>query len=145
MSDYTDTFDISTTSSRADDLDIPVFLLRGVGGMEFHPLANLFPLLDGKEFNELVIDIRENGLVSPVVLYEGKVLDGRNRYRACLAAGVEPRLIPFEGNDPVAFVVSANIKRRHLGESQRGMIAARIETMKHGGDPQVGSRCKFAS
>jgi hypothetical protein len=62
------------------------------------------------------------------------ILDGRNRYRACLAAGVGPVFRPFTGDDPIRFVLAANIHRRHLTESQRAMIAAQIATRQHGGD-----------
>ena len=61
-------------------------------------------------------------------------LDGRNRYRACLRAGVEPRYRDYEGDDPVGHVISMNIQRRHLNESQRGIIAARLANMPRGGD-----------
>jgi hypothetical protein len=71
--------------------------------LEAHPLANLFPLLEGEEFAELVADIKAHGLIEPIVIHEGKILDGRNRYRACLAAGVRPWFKPFDGTDPVAF------------------------------------------
>ena len=56
----------------------------------FHPLADMFPLMEGDEFNELVKDIRRNGLKQNIIVHEGKILDGRNRYRACLEAGVDP-------------------------------------------------------
>ena len=59
--------------------------------LPFHLLANLLPLMEGDEFEELVEDIREHGLYQPIVLYEGAILDGRNRYRSCREAGVEPR------------------------------------------------------
>ena len=55
--------------------------------LPFHPLADLFPLLEGEDFEQLVTDIRENGLYEPIVMLDGRILDGRNRYRACLSAG----------------------------------------------------------
>jgi hypothetical protein len=97
-----------------------------------HPLARIFPLLDGKPLEELVDDIRINGLREPIVLHEGKILDGRNRDRARIEAGVEPRYETYSGSDPLAYVVSLNLKRRHLDESQHAMVAARIARLPKG-------------
>jgi hypothetical protein len=97
-----------------------------------HPLANLLPQLDGGAFDELVADIRVNGLLEPITIYEGLVLDGHNRLRACKAAGIEPRFVTFDGDDPLAFVISMNLRRRHLDESQRAMVAARLANLRQG-------------
>ena len=100
----------------------------------FHPIAEVFPLLEDAALAELSTDIREHGLIEPIQLHEGAILDGRNRFRACLAAGVEPRFVTFQGDDPVAFVISVNLKRRHLNESQRAMVAAKLANLPRGGD-----------
>ena len=86
--------------------------------------------MEGDRFTELVRDVRENGLLHPVVLFEGKILDGRNRYRACLEAEVAPRFEEFAGDDPVARVVSENLRRRDLSASQRAMCAAKAKGLR---------------
>ena len=101
-----------------------------------HPICDLFPRMPGEEFVALKKDIRENGLLEPIWLYEGKVLDGRHRHFACQEVGVEPRYRQYEGSNPLGFVISLNLNRRHLSESQRAMVAASLETMQHGGDRQ---------
>jgi N6-adenosine-specific RNA methylase IME4 len=97
--------------------------------LEFHPLARLFPEMDAEQFAALTEDIQANGLREPIVLYQGSVLDGRHRYYASIAAGVEPRFETYDGDDPLGYVISLNLKRRHLSESQRAMVAAKLATL----------------
>ena len=99
--------------------------------MTAHPCADLFPLIEGREFDELVEDIRKFGLRTPILVDgEGRVLDGRNRLRACRQAGVEPHFETWNGRGSEAeLVVSMNLHRRHLNESQRAMVAAKLKEM----------------
>jgi N6-adenosine-specific RNA methylase IME4 len=103
-----------------------------------HPLAGLFPTLEGAAFDELVVDISAHGLREPVVLLDGMILDGRNRFRACITAHIEPRFVAYTGDDPLAFVVSANLHRRHLSESQRAMVAAKLAALRRGANQHSG-------
>jgi N6-adenosine-specific RNA methylase IME4 len=91
--------------------------------MEYHEYANIFPLIEGDDFNNLKEDIRIKGQSEPIVLFEGKVLDGRNRLRACEALGLKPVFKEFKGDDALGYVISNNLRRRHLTESQRACIA----------------------
>ncbi len=91
---------------------------------ELHPLCTLFPRLTGNEFDLLKNDILQNGLREPIILHEGMILDGGNRYRACLDVGVTPEFIHFEGGNIVNYVISANLHRRHLTPGQQAAIVA---------------------
>jgi hypothetical protein len=95
-----------------------------MSGLGLHPLCALFPRLVGDEFAALVADIAAQGLREPIVLLGEEILDGGNRYAACVAAGVEPRFVTFSGADPVAFVLSANLHRRHLSTGQQAVVVA---------------------
>ena len=98
--------------------------------MEFHPLADIFPMMSAEEFTALKADIAEYGLRDPIILAEGKVVDGRNRYLACQELGLEPRYEEWNGQGSLlALIVSKNLQRRHLSESQRAMVAAKIANM----------------
>jgi N6-adenosine-specific RNA methylase IME4 len=94
---------------------------------EIHPLAKLIPQMSAEEFTNLRNDIDANGLIEPIWLYEGMVLDGRHRYTACMELGVTPKFRQFEGVNPIDFVVSENLHRRHLSSSQLAVIAVDIE------------------
>ena len=92
--------------------------------LQLHPLCTLFPRITGHEFDALVSDIATNGLNNPIVLHGGMILDGGNRYRACIEAEVEPTFIEYDGGNPVLFVLSANLHRRHLSAGQHAAIVA---------------------
>jgi ParB-like chromosome segregation protein Spo0J len=98
--------------------------------LEFHPIAEMFPLMEGEEFDALVADIKANGLCEPIVLHEGKVLDGRNRYQACRKAGVKPKFKVSELIHPASYVISANICRRHLTAEQKREVLAKLVAMQ---------------
>ena len=101
--------------------------------MNFHPASEIFPLMNPQAFEELKADIKEHGLIEPIITYKGKILDGRNRYKACVELGVTPKYWEWrEDTDPVDYVISLNLHRRHLNESQRSMVAASIANMRQG-------------
>lgn len=117
--------------------------------LPYHQYANLFPLIEGREFTDLVADIRENGLLDPIVMFDGRILDGRNRFRALLTAGLLSgddltsarngfsnrtfrQFVPETQGDPLTWVLSKNLRRRHLTPGQLGMLGADIATMRQG-------------
>jgi hypothetical protein len=106
--------------------------------LELHPLADLFPMMTDEELDELGEDMLKHGQREPIWLYEGKILDGRNRYRACLMKGIEPGITETRVADPLAFVISLNLKRRHLDASQRAMVVAEIAKLPKGAHPPIG-------
>ena len=92
---------------------------------EFHEVANIFPMMGEPEFSELKSDIAKNGLKLPIWLHEGKIVDGRNRYKACLEIGghVERFQEWDQKGSLVEFVASLNLHRRNLSQSQKAMAA----------------------
>lgn len=102
------------------------------GGRRAHPLADVFPLLDGPAYQELKERISRNGLIHPVTMYEGMILDGRNRKRACQELGIPAAERQFTGDDPAAYVWDENAARRQLTPSQIAMAAQALETLGWG-------------
>jgi hypothetical protein len=105
-----------------------------------HRFADLFPMMTDAELEALAEDIRDNGLRHAIVLYQGKILDGRNRYLACQIVGVEPRFEEYDGDDAgaLALVISMNVRRRSLTAGQRAAVAA--EAMEHLPERRGGDR-----
>lgn len=111
--------------------------LRTEDNPKFHPLANIVPLMSDEEFAKLVKDIDENGLADPIIMLDGKILDGRNRWAACQQLGIAHREKKFEdlstgSDDPATFVWSHNIVRRHLNPGQIAMAAEKLEALGKG-------------
>jgi ParB-like chromosome segregation protein Spo0J len=108
--------------------------------MKTHEYAEAFPMATESELAEMASDIKQRGLLCPIITLDGKVLDGRNRLRACEIAGVAPRFQEYVGADPLADVVSWNLKRRHLTPSQQAGIGADVANMKREDTLMQGSR-----
>lgn len=99
---------------------------------EIHPVAALFPMMSDEELDDLAADIKENGLVQPIVLDdEGTLIDGRNRMEGCRRAGVQPTFTTINGQDPVAFILSSNVARRHLSKGQQAMAVAKTRLVSN--------------
>ena len=93
-------------------------------------------MMAGADFDRLVEDIRSHGLREAIWLdAQGRILDGCNRDRACRLTALPPAYRVYDGDDPTAFIVSLNLHRRHLSESQRAMVAARLVNIRQG---QIG-------
>jgi ParB-like chromosome segregation protein Spo0J len=133
--------------------------------LKFHPLADIFPPMEGAEFEELVADIKANGLREKIDLYQGKIADGRNRYRALLRLGIEPsadqkeyfrkalythsaggEIAPHEQDNDArvrAYIISKNIHRRHLtADQRRDLIAKLVKAQPEKSDRQVAALVK---
>ncbi len=106
-----------------------------------HDAANIFPL-DEEHLDDLAADIRRDGQLVDIDLLDGKILDGRRRYLACQRAGVEPRFRNVKVNDPVAYVVSLNLHRRHLTPAQLSLCAARATSLRTKLDAEAKQRQK---
>jgi N6-adenosine-specific RNA methylase IME4 len=95
-----------------------------------HPGADFLPMMGEHQLTALAADIKARGLIHPIVLFEGRVLDGRNRLSACELAGVKPRFVSIENETghltPASYVNSANAQRRHLSKSQLAMLATKL-------------------
>ena len=102
--------------------------------MQAHQYADLFPSMTAAEFAALKADIQAYGQREPITTWRGMVVDGRHRERACHELGRPVTAREFDGDERelLAFVISLNVQRRHLNESQRAMVAARIATLGQG-------------
>jgi ParB/RepB/Spo0J family partition protein len=95
-----------------------------LGSLRFsvHPALTLIPPMRRSERQGLEESIRRDGLLMPITLYQGQILDGRERLAACEKVGVEPTFREYEGDDPLAYVLSEHLHRQHLSPGQRRAI-----------------------
>ncbi len=114
--------------------------------LQQHPLSAAFPAMSDEDFAALKDDIEVNGQREPVMIFEGMVLDGWHRYRACLDLGLKPQHFTFpEGDDPVAFVKGANLHRRHLTASQRAIAEVALHQWAPAGKPKAAANAAAAA
>jgi hypothetical protein len=92
---------------------------------EVHPLAEIVPEMGQRDYHSLKDSIAKNGLYHEITLYEGKILDGRHRYKACVELKVEPSFTQYVGKEPADFVLAENLSRRHLTQSQLSMVSSK--------------------
>jgi len=119
--------------------------------MEFHEAANIFPL-DDEHIDELAADIQQHGQRVAIQILDGKIIDGRRRWIACKKANIVPTTEEIETDDPVAYVLSLNLHRRHLTIGEAGLVAARArkfyddeakERMRAGGGDHKSGRANL--
>ena len=104
-----------------------------------HPAAELFPMMPDDQYQAFKRDVKENGFQQSITLYKGQILDGRNRHKAAIELKMLDELPIAEIDDdtdfdPYQWVISRNLHRRHLNESQRALVAAKLAKIQHGGD-----------
>lgn len=97
--------------------------------LKAHPIADIWPMMSDDEIRQLADDIKDQGLIEPVWIYEGKILDGRNRAAACEIAGVRIETKAYRGDNPVGFAFSLNEKRRHLQSGARAALAVEAKPL----------------
>jgi hypothetical protein len=115
-----------------------------------HELANLLPMIDDVNFANLRADIEKNGILEPILIFEGKILDGRNRYRAAKAVGrlSSGKFKVFEGSyaEAEAYVFSTNFLRRQMTNAQKAeVIRKMIEKYPDDSNRQIARRCAISS
>ena len=110
-----------------------VEMLEGNTELKIHPAAELFPPMTEAEFLGLKEDIREHGQREDIVVWQGQLIDGRHRLRACRELGIEPHIAELmDSTDPWQYVVSHNLHRRHLTTAQRAMVGDKLASRKQG-------------
>jgi hypothetical protein len=131
--------------------ELKMHTVEEIAGYKVHPAASLFPLIDGKEFDDLVDSIRRNGVQHPAVLHDGLLIDGRNRMNAVerlKANGVDMRCPTVEwkpdGRNLAEWIWETNALRRHLTEDAMALASASITAMIRAENDQRQKAAQFA-
>lgn len=108
--------------------------------MKSHELSQILPEMETADLQALAENIKQEGLKEEIVTFEGKILDGRSRFAACKLVGVKPATRAFgdrksDGDNPLNFVLSENVHRRHLTNEQRAIIAGELSMRSQPGRP----------
>jgi hypothetical protein len=122
---------VVTPTEEMPACDLPV---HPASDLPVHPASDLFPMMAPDRLSELTADIKQNGLVNPIVIHDGQIVDGRNRYVACRRAGVDPKTINWKEKytGPMSlyeWIWSENGQRRHLTTDQIVMIQVKLKKM----------------
>jgi hypothetical protein len=113
--------------------------------------ANLLPMIDQSNYENLKADIAKQGILEPIVLFEGKILDGRNRYKAAKELGYQfsaANFKSFNGSqaEAEAFVFATNFLRRQMTNAQKqAVIRTMIERYSGESNRQIARRCGISS
>jgi len=104
---------------------------------EQHPIGAVWPALSEEDYQNLVSSIEEIGVLDKITVYEGKILDGWHRYKACTELRIKNiPMVEYEGDSPGDFVIGKNHARRHEDKSQRAFAVARtIDICSDSGRP----------
>ena len=95
--------------------------------LEVHPVATIFPMMTDEEYQGLKDDIQKSGQQEPIIVWRKQLIDGRNRLKACVELNIKPVWVEIDkDSDPIQYVLSHNLHRRHLTESQRAMVGAKL-------------------
>jgi len=101
-------------------------LIEQLNSRGVHPYANVFPYFDFDNIRKLSDDIKAQGQLEPIKTRDNLIIDGRNRYMACILANVEPVFSEITNNNVLEYIIGYNLCRRQLNQAQRAWAGANL-------------------